>query len=289
MAGVATFFALAFAWTWGLGIAAVLIGGPSDVARTALAMAAGFGPSLAGVAVVAAFGGRSVLRGWLARCLRWRIGWRPFAIAFLLPPAAMLGALAIHGALGGAVGASPAAGHVPLAMANFALVLLVGGPLGEEFGWRGYALPALAAHMNRKAASLIVGAVWGLWHLPLFFMAGAAQSQMPMALFMTSTVSLSVIFAALFWRSGQSVLPCLVLHTAINAFVGVIPVTPPNGEGRSYALLVGLLLVVACVLLLQPDPRRACAAKASANPAGGGPSHVRPRGPHRRAPSGGGP
>lgn len=251
---ILTFLLMAFAWSWSVSLAGAHVRDQSGLAGNALLMLSSFGPSLAGLAVVAGIGGRAGLRDWLTRCLRWRIGWRWFALAFALPPAAMLLALALHAALGGAIAASPANGHIPLAIVNFALVLVVGGPLGEEFGWRGYAVQAIAARLGWRWAGLVVGVLWGLWHLPLFFIADTVQSDMPLALFMLSSVALSVLFAWLSCKTRQSVLPALVLHTAINAWTGIIPVMPTAETARPFALLVGILGLIAAMLLWRGDP-----------------------------------
>ena len=167
-------------------------------------------------------------------------------------------AAAAHIALGGAIAPSPAIGHVPLAAVNFVLVLLLGGPLGEEFGWRGYALPALQERYSWRFASLILGVVWGVWHLPLFYIADTAQSHIPFALFMLSTIALSVLFTWLFNRAGGSVLPALVLRTSVNAWSWVIPimVMQDGGNLRPYELTVGLLVFVALGLLCDAKPHR---------------------------------
>ena len=168
----------------------------------------------------------------------------------------MLLAVAMHVALGGTIGRSPSFGHMLLAAVNFLLVLLLGGLLCEEFGWRGYALPALQERYSWRVASLILGVIWGLWHLPLFYIANTAQSHIPFALFMVNTVALSVLFAWLFNRTKGSVLPALVLHTAVNAWAWVIPVMvmPDGGNLRPYGLTVGLLSLIALGLLRDPRP-----------------------------------
>ena len=74
---------------------------------------------------------------------------------------------------------SPASGHVLLAAANFILVFLVGGPLGEEFGWRGTPCPSCSADGVGISPAWSWGRV-GLWHLPLFYSVGTAQSHLPM-------------------------------------------------------------------------------------------------------------
>jgi uncharacterized protein len=250
---ILSFFSLAFIWSWGIGFAGTQVATHSPRLSTVLMMVAGFGPSVAGLAVVAMFSARTGLRDWLAQCLNWRIDWRWFAFAFGFPPVAMLLALAIHSALGGAMPAHVEADHIPLAIANFGLVMLVGGPLGEEFGWRGYAMSALGDKMGWRRASLIIGAVWGLWHLPLFFLASTAQSHMPIPLFMLNILAGSVVFGWLFKRTARSVLPALVLHTSLNAWSGILGIVPTAVTGGSYAVVTGLLVLIALVLLVKAD------------------------------------
>jgi uncharacterized protein len=97
---VLAFFALAFNWSWGLGIGARCAMTLAPVPGTTLEMASGFGPSIAGTAVDAWGGPRTDFRDWFARCLTWRIDWRWYAAAFGLPPAIMLLALVVHDVLG---------------------------------------------------------------------------------------------------------------------------------------------------------------------------------------------
>lgn len=76
----------------------------------------------------------------------------------------------------------------------FLISLIFGGPLAEEIGWRGYALPRLHEERNPLVSDLILGVVWGLWHLPLFFIAGTTQSFLAFVPFMLWAVGLSVLF-----------------------------------------------------------------------------------------------
>jgi uncharacterized protein len=244
------FFAFAFAWSWCLGVFGHSVIEQAPVMGTILSAIAGFGPSLAGVAVVTLFSEIGGFRSWLTKVLNWRVGWRWYLVAFCLPPATMLLALAIHYALGGAVPAPSAMRHIPLAIANFGLVLLVGGPLGEEFGWRGYAMPTLSSRWGWRGASLIIGAIWGLWHLPLFFIADTAQSAMLLPMFMVNILAGSVVFGWLFERTHGSVLPALVLHMSLNAWTGILGIVPTPETGRPYMLATGILVLIALALLL---------------------------------------
>lgn len=246
------FFALAFVWSWTCWLLAPAIEARSALAAAVLSGLGGFGPGIAAAAMVGYGGGRAALRAWLGRCLQWRIGWQWFTLAFFLPLALMMSAAVMHVALGGAPGVSPVVGHLPLAAANLVLILLLGGPLGEEFGWRGYALPALQTRHGWRVASLILGAVWGLWHLPLFFTAGTLQGRIPLLPFLLSTVALSVVFAWLYNRSRGSVLPALVLHTAVNWWAWVVPGLLVAGGSGQFALVLGLLVLLAIGLLVWP-------------------------------------
>jgi uncharacterized protein len=246
------FFALAFGWSWGCWLLSSLVRPQLPAFAGVLFFAGSFGPSLGAIVVVRSVDGQNGLRSWLMDCLQWRVGWRWLAIAFFLPLAVIALAAATHIALGGAIAPSPAIGHVGLAIVNFGLILLLGGPLGEEFGWRGYALPALQERYSWRVASLILGAIWGLWHLPLFFIANTLQSRIPFLLFMLSTIAMSILLAWLFNRTGGSVIPVLVLHTAVNAWSWVIPVMVV-GDLRPYGLAVGLLVLVALGLLSNPQ------------------------------------
>ncbi|MDD2880460.1 MAG: CPBP family intramembrane metalloprotease [Rhodoferax sp.] len=229
-ASVLAFFVLAFAWSWSFWLLAPLLQTEAPVAATALALAGGFGPSLAAVAVVAYQGGRGGLRRWLSRCLQWRVGWRWLALAFFFPVGFMGLAAAAH--------------------------VVLGGPLGEELGWRGYALPVLQRQWGWRIASLVLGGVWTLWHVPLFYSAGTVQSHLPMGLYALSAMASSVLFAWLFNRTEGSVLPVLVLHTAVNAWSLVIPVMvlPDGSNLRPFQLVVGILVFAALLLLFSPNP-----------------------------------
>ncbi len=249
------FFTLAYAWSWFCWMMSSAVKPQLPSLAGVLFLAGGFGPSLAAIALVRSVAGRNGLRNWLVRCLQWRFGWRWLALAFFLPLAVIALAAAVHVALGGTLEPSPAIDHVLLAVVNFVLVLLIGGPLGEEFGWRGYALPALQERYSWRVASIILGGVWGVWHLPLFYIADTVQSHIPFALFMLSTIALSILYAWLFNRTGKSVLPALVLHTAVNAWSWVIPiiVMEHSGNLRPYGLTVGLLVFIALALLCDAE------------------------------------
>jgi uncharacterized protein len=250
---ITSFFVLTFAWSWLLGFTAIYTKSSVPVFSMALSIISGFGPSLAALVIVLFYTGRTGLMTWLKNALNWRVGCRWYALAFLMPPLVMLLAQAIHLAMGGTIPTSPAVGHFPLAIANFGLVFLIGGPLGEEFGWRSYAVTALGSKMGWRSASLVIGVIWGLWHLPLFQTAGTAQFQMSLVMFMLNILAGSVLFSWLFLQSKGSVVPALVAHTSLNAWAGILSIVPTEETSRPYALVTGILVVFACWLLFRSD------------------------------------
>lgn len=248
------FFALTFAWSWACWALSPTVRPQLPWLATLLMFAGSFGPSLAAIVVVASTRPDGGLRAWLSRCLEWRIGWGWGTIAALLPLAVMLLAWGLHIALGGEIATSPVSGHLLMTVVNLPLVLLVGGPLGEEFGWRGYALPVLQDRLGWRVASLGLGLVWGAWHLPLFCIDGTAQARVPLALFLLSVVAMSVVFAWLVNHTAGSVVAALLFHTAINFWPSVVPVLPTEGSHRAYAFVVVILLLLALLALgLTPE------------------------------------
>ena len=99
-----------------------------------------------------------------------------------------------------------------------------------------------------------LGLVWGVWHLPLFFIDGTAQAHVPPALFLLGVVAMSVVFAWLVNRTAGSVVAALLFHTAINFWPSVVPVLPTESSYRAYAFVVATLVLLAVVALLTSGP-----------------------------------
>src|SRR3712207_5376026 len=159
---VATFFALAYAISWPawLLVASGYGGGGASM------MVAQFGPALAGLATVLLTG--SSMRGFIRSLVRWRVASWWYAVAVGLP-AVLIG---VQGVAFGLVGNPLDLSSVPGRLANFiptAVILVLIAGLGEEPGWRDFALPRLQDRYAPVAATLVLGFAWAFWHLPLVF------------------------------------------------------------------------------------------------------------------------
>ena len=204
-----------------------------------------FGPAIAAIIVAAVSEGRTGVKDLLGRMTRWRVGVRWYAVALGLPALLALTAVSLHLLLG----ATTSVQLGELSALNFVVFGLI---VGEELGWRGYALPKLLAERSALSASLILGALWGAWHLPTFFIAGAPQNGLPFSAFVLLTVAYSVLFAWIYLHTRGSVLIATLLHGAINLSQGFFlgGVDP----ARTYWLLAAVYGVAALVVVVATGP-----------------------------------
>ena len=168
-------------------------------------------PALAAFAVVLTFGGIQGARAFLSRLGLWRCsaGWVLFLLLGI--PLVFAAGAAVKGSLFSVPLPFDSVGAALGAM----LFMLFLGPV-EEFGWRGVALPILQRHMAPVWAGLIIGATWGLWHLPAFYLSGTVQSGWGFAPFFVGNVCLSLIVTPLFNASRGSILWPALFHFQVN-------------------------------------------------------------------------
>lgn len=134
----------------------------------------------------------------------------------------------------------------------FFYILFLGGPVAEEFGWRGYALDRLQANYSAFASSLILGIVWGLWHLPLFFMKGQdIYRNVPIFGFILGTVFLSILFTWIYNNTNRSILAVLLFHTMGNLAHFIFPAMATKWGGL-YSVILNLVVVIAVLVIWGP-------------------------------------
>lgn len=222
---------------------------------TALAILVGaFGPLVAAVTVTGREQGRAGVRELLARARRWRIGLPALLLIAGLPFAASAAARALDLLTGGTP--PPFALSTPWALIpTFLFILLLGGPLQEEFGWRGYALPRLQARWGALGASLILGVAWALWHLPFWLMAGAGMEGTPLPVYLLYTIGLTGVMTWLHNATGGSLFAAILMHTTANFVSNVLPTHSAQAhDSRAYLFLALIYTLVGAALLLAPRP-----------------------------------
>jgi membrane protease YdiL (CAAX protease family) len=175
----------------------------------ALFITGGFVPTLLGIILTWKKEGLSGLRILGRRIIQFKLGWRWYMFTFLIVIAGTAGQLIINRLLGNTFD-----GNLFLAQLGNFLPLLILGPLSEEIGWRGYALPRLQTRWNALTSSLIVGGIWGLWHLPLFMMVGTSQHELgiPFIGFLIGMSANSLFYTWLYNNTKHSLWSAILLH-----------------------------------------------------------------------------
>ena len=242
------FFSLTFAVTWTCFIAAIALAGrfgSMDLAgpdfRTPLLYLGTFAPAFVAVGIIAWDEGRSGIDALLRR-FTWPSAtrWYMFAIGYM---AAIKLTVAVVYRLG--TGAWPRFGSDPWYI--IAVVIVTSTPVqaGEEIGWRGYALPRLAARLGLARASLLLGLIHACWHLPLFYLPGHGSYGQSFPMYVLGVIGASVAASWLYANTNGSLLMTMLLHSAWNQTVGIVPSADPVAT-NPFALsasLVGWLTV----------------------------------------------
>jgi len=220
------FFSLTYAVTWICFLAAIaLAGGAGSFITAPLLLLGTVAPSLVALGIAARAEGIAGMQAELGRMFA-SMGtarWYLFAVGYM---AAIKLAAAIVDRL--ISGSWPSFGTEPWYIIVVAIAFSTPVQAGEEIGWRGYALPRLAERLGLARASLLLGLIWGCWHLPLFFMPGVGQYGQSFPMFLGGTLALSVALAWLYANTNGSVLLTMLMHSALNQTVGMVPSAVPN-------------------------------------------------------------
>jgi membrane protease YdiL (CAAX protease family) len=233
------FFTIAFVLGWGIIALLMLfpdqletIFGPMGYTNPLFILAV-YSPAIAGIGLVWRHHGVRCLGGFFRRlglCRMPAVWWVFLAVG--LPAVFYLGS-AITGTITEPFPFSPWYNLFP------ALAIgLVIGPV-EEFGWRGVALPLLQRRLAPLWAGLILGVVWGLWHLPAFFLSGSPQSAWPFAPYFLGVIAISVILTPMFNVSGGSILIPALYHFQMNG-----PAWPDAQPWDSYVFAIVAAVIV---------------------------------------------
>ena len=248
------YFILAYAGTWLVtvpfalsanGVGLLPFGIPDGSVIFVSAMWVFLGPTLAAFIMTGATEGRAGIGRLLRRYVLWRVGLRWYLVVLLGPPVLiLLVTILLPGALASFQTFAPL--DPLLLLVTFPLILIFGGPLFEEGGWRGFALPRLQRLHGPFVGSLILGILWACWHLPLFWITvwGTPPTILNMVLFVPTVVFMTIVYTWVFNNTKGSVLLAILLHTSFDVLVGPVgllfPAPVVTGYGGAVPLLIGL-------------------------------------------------
>ncbi|HEV2579540.1 MAG TPA: type II CAAX endopeptidase family protein, partial [Ktedonobacteraceae bacterium] len=255
------YFVIAFAGTWLLELPAILgknglallpFTVPFALFAVLFILSSFAGPTLGAFLVTAITGGKPGVRQFLRRYVQWRVGLLWYLVVLFGYPVVYLLTTSIF------LGVAPFSALIqnwPLLFTSYLpAILLFPGiiTLGEEPGWRGFALPRLQQAYGPITGSLILGALHGLWHLPIFLIAsfgnGPFVSPLPYLINVLQIMVITLIWTWIFNKARGSILIAFLNHSAFNAngslFNTLVPVMLLGGRAPIYALAIVALLII---------------------------------------------
>ncbi len=208
-----------------------------------------FSPTITAVFLSWIIGGKAEVKRLLSGFTRWNVGWRWYLAAGFL----LLGPLAvalIFSIFTPAEGLKPGI-TLPILLGEV-LFKLFSGPLGEEAGWRGFALPRLQQKFSALVSSLILGVIWTFWHLPLLFLAGASRIGMPFPFYLLLVVTLAVYFTWLYNNTRGSLMITVLAHFSFNLtatlITGMVTLMPTMLFYMTASPLLGLVVIAVVII-----------------------------------------
>lgn len=252
------FFILAYAGAWlvvlpylrfnGIGLLPFDWPIPFAVSATLAPFA---GPFLAAIIMTSITEGKAGLRHLMSRLWLWRVHprWYLFAL-FGIPIITVLGAIVLPGVLSSFQ--MPPLSTLLLYPITFIITLVIGGPLGEEPGWRGFALPRLQKLQGPLMGSLVLGILWALWHLPYFWMpewGTPKETLLDIVWFTLAAMAVTIVYTWVFNHTKNSLLIVILLHTSNDAFLLNQLFTKPIAANSNLPYVIGfgvmaLLLII---------------------------------------------
>jgi uncharacterized protein len=256
---LATFFIITFLLSWALWIPYVLdqlgvLPGHPLANLAALRLLGTLGPALGAIITASLYGGKLSVKALLAQLKRWRVRWSWYIIAGLVFPVLLLLAALIYTLL-------PGVRPLPFQQVTVSgivatAVFLVISVLGEEIGWRGWALPHLQSKYTALVSSLLLGTIWTLWHLP-FWTALGELTQFGAGYWLLSWAFItggSIFITWMMNNTGNALPMVLVFHWTYNLLsVGFLPL---SSVVPAYIVLIILVWLVSGTILIAFGPKR---------------------------------
>jgi len=260
-----SFFVMAYAFTWivwspwvlgqdGAGLLPINISQAASGYLNAAAILAG--TTLAAFIMTATTEGRAGVRRLLGRLVVWRVGIRWYLFALLGVPLIMLVSTMIYSGYLPKLGALGGPCYLLSYLGTFALVIVLGGPLFEEIGWRGFALPRMERWHGPLLASLILGVLWALWHLPEFLIPSWAASSggggvLGITLFTITAITFTIVITWVFNNTRASLLLAILVHASIDTFTYPLgAIFPAKALASAFPEIIGFGVVAVVLIVL---------------------------------------
>lgn len=231
-----------------------LVDGPiGSVGAILLFVLGGFVPSLVGIVLTGWFEGRKGLKEIFKSSVQFRFPVKRYFQMFASATFLALGSILLVNIVGENIDLSQFYRQLPAL-----LPLIILGPLSEEYGWRGFALKRLLFLFNPAKSSLILGVVWSVWHLPLFYLPGTSQFEfgLPFWVFLISVTSTSFVYTWFYLKTGGSLFSAIFLHWIFTYVMQVLASSTERTDlFNQTEFLPALILGIIFYILLKRSKR----------------------------------
>ena len=253
------FFALAYAIIWMVLLPTLVFPERAEQLDFLLLIAA-YAPFLAGIITTLIYEGHAGLWSWLKSIFKWRIPVVWYLVGGVLINFLFVALhIGLYLLLGGHIllanGDTPWYGYLVIFPVSVFLGFPFGSGLGEEAGWRGFALPKLLECFSPITASIILGVIWGLWHIPALLMSSWEGASQGILLFIY-VIPLSMIMTWVYCRSRGSAIPVMLMHTGGNLYGSmlssslVMETVLVDSPGLDFTILKTVYYTVVAIVLL---------------------------------------
>jgi membrane protease YdiL (CAAX protease family) len=253
------FFVLAYAIIWVVLLPTLLLPQRAEQLGSLLLIAA-YAPFLAGIITTLIYSGRAGLWNWLKLVFKWRIPvWWYLVGGVLINFLFVALHIGLYLLLGGRIllanGDIPWYGYLVIFPVSVFLGFPFGSGLGEEAGWRGFALPKLLERYSPVTASIILGVLWGFWHTPALLMQSWDGSSQGLLLFVY-VIPLTMIMTWVYLKSRRSTIPLMLMHTGGNLYGSmlssslVMETALVDSPGLEFTILKTIYYTAVAVVLL---------------------------------------
>lgn len=263
-AGLTSFFILTYALmllSWGL--LAILqmpvatstnTSAPTSALAMVLYFFGGFTPSIAGFIMAYRLHGRAGLRDMWKRFTQFNLGGRWYLAMIGIPFLVQAGTALIFKMQGGDF-VKPALLDQPASLIPLAIGIFVGGPLSEEFGWRGFAQDRVQERWGELKGSVILGLVWAFWHLPLFFAPGTGQQQtgnpaLMFPVYAIYVVAMTLLITLAYNNTNRSIWGAIFFHFTLNFGAVVLITISEIADSFLYITNAGMMILLAVIVIL---------------------------------------
>lgn len=203
-----------------------------------------FGPAIGALIVTGITGGKSGIKAMLGSMIRIRASVKSYLLAVFLIFVMYALTVLLYMMVSREKLHFESLPAISQMILYFFIIAVLGGPLGEEPGWRGFLQPALMKRYGPLSVSIIIALFWFFWHIPLFWLEGAEQEGGSMIFFALMVLSMSFLFTILYIESKGSLFLAILFHTIINYVSAYLlpSVLPAAAESREFGHLSAYVL-----------------------------------------------